>query len=253
VLQLTFGDRGLLSLEPDWSADGRRLAFTRQPSTGLDSWIYLMGADGRLTRLARGRSPAWSPDGRGILFSVHRDGKWGIWIVDPDTGEQSRVRQSEYEYFGDVAWSPDGRTIAFTSDEGYYETHILLWTVNHDGSNARRLVAPEPRANTTYSKPSWSPDGRAIAVLFSAWFSLAEQINDLVLLNPDGSGRRQIAGFGAGLSPGSLTWSPDGRMIAIGVHDGSTGQSSLKYIRVDGTGTGHILDNGSSPDWRPRP
>ena len=47
-------------------------------------------------------------------------------------------------------WSPDGRRIA-------YLTGTQLWTMNADGTGAKRL-ATRPAAG-----PSWSPDGKWIA------------------------------------------------------------------------------------------
>jgi Tol biopolymer transport system component len=52
---------------PDWSPDGRRIAFDR--SFLRAQWIYTINREGRgRRRLHQGEQPAWSPDGRRIAF-----------------------------------------------------------------------------------------------------------------------------------------------------------------------------------------
>src|SRR4051812_48337400 len=63
--QLTASEKPIA--DPQWSPDGRRLAFTR------DDEIWIVEADGsRLTRVvanpAGGHDPRWSPDGRRLAF-----------------------------------------------------------------------------------------------------------------------------------------------------------------------------------------
>jgi TolB protein len=58
-------------VEPDWSPDGSKLAFTS------GSEIFTMNANGtnvsQLTNGGRNEQPAWSPDGRKIAFRTFRD------------------------------------------------------------------------------------------------------------------------------------------------------------------------------------
>jgi len=57
-------------LEPTWSPDGRRIAFTsgyELMSNGHAPWLMVVGTEGgtprRVTRLAGIHDPAWSPAG----------------------------------------------------------------------------------------------------------------------------------------------------------------------------------------------
>src|SRR5437773_823208 len=64
---------------PDWSPDGRRIAFVSKRDG--NSEVYVMNADGsgerRLTRnTADDAEPAWSPDGRTIVFESNRHGNF---------------------------------------------------------------------------------------------------------------------------------------------------------------------------------
>ena len=67
--------------------------------------------------LADGRSPAWTPDGRSIVFSSDRAGSWDLWRVPASGGEPERLTAEP----GDEllpAVSPDGARIAFATGNG---------------------------------------------------------------------------------------------------------------------------------------
>jgi hypothetical protein len=75
-------------LFPDWSPDGRRIAFGSQRQGSFDVWV--MDADGggqrRLTRGVDQESPvAWLPDGRIVFSSFHGDQPLPTWyLMSPD-------------------------------------------------------------------------------------------------------------------------------------------------------------------------
>ena len=58
--------------------------------------------------VARGRNPAWSPDGSSLAFE--RDG--AVWIVSPDGSAERRIAAGHRP-----AWSPDGAALV-VSDRG---------------------------------------------------------------------------------------------------------------------------------------
>jgi Tol biopolymer transport system component len=131
-----------------------------------------MKADGngvrRLTRLARrgygSHSPAWSPDGRLIVFSSagRTPENPELYSIRPDGSGLKRLTftRGDAETLGDdgfPSWSPDGRTIVFTSNRtGEGE----LWTMRPDGSGQRLLAGLRGRDDWA---PRYSPDGARIA------------------------------------------------------------------------------------------
>jgi Tol biopolymer transport system component len=65
------------------------------------------------------RTPAVSPDGRRIVFQLHRD---GAWLLDVRTGAMRRLladRTAE-----EFAWSPDGRQVVYHARRG---RHWSVW------------------------------------------------------------------------------------------------------------------------------
>jgi Tol biopolymer transport system component len=83
---------------PEWSPDGKLIAFQVMPTDSQNSDIYIMNADGSEKKpLVSGEGdntrPHWSPDGRHIAFSSNRTGKWEIFIVEVATGTIFQVTQ----------------------------------------------------------------------------------------------------------------------------------------------------------------
>ena len=80
-----------------------------------------LGIGDRLLSLIQGKpspldvqAPAWSPDGRTIVFVSWRDGNGEVYAMDADGSGPRNLTQHPAK---DVrpAWSPDGRRIAFVS------------------------------------------------------------------------------------------------------------------------------------------
>jgi Tol biopolymer transport system component len=93
-------------LDPDWQPGGGRIVFQRRE---LSHWeIFSVNPDGSgftaLTRptftlvdeLPSNVAPAWSPDGRHIVFLSNRmpnqsAGAWNVWVMDSDGGNQRQL------------------------------------------------------------------------------------------------------------------------------------------------------------------
>src|SRR6266852_8364291 len=109
-------------------------------------------------------SPAISPDGRWIVFSVTEpsytegDQVSDLWVVASDgSAEQRRLTNTKGGESG-VDWSPDSRRIAFTARrEGDDATQIYVLDLS-GGGEAQRVT----NISTGASSPLWRPDGRAI-------------------------------------------------------------------------------------------
>jgi TolB protein len=66
----------------------------------------------------------------------------------------------------DPAWSPVGNRIAFGSDWRAFDIFYDVYVMNGDGTQITTAFAgPFSNDTTRYFQPSWSPDGRKIAVV----------------------------------------------------------------------------------------
>jgi Tol biopolymer transport system component len=85
---------------PDWSPDGRQLAFTRSLSgAGGSAEVYVVNADGSSPRNLTNNSvddsfPEWSPDGSAIAFQSFRDGPSEIYWMYPDGSGQTNLTKN---------------------------------------------------------------------------------------------------------------------------------------------------------------
>ena len=145
---------------------------------GAGADIYTVNPDGsgqaRLTSgTSRDTGPLWSPDRRQIAFVRLTAGRHLHVMVMDASGRSLREIAADGH---SPAWSPDGKRIAFARG---YESNTVVWTVNSDGSKARRLARGQD--------PSWSPDGRRIAFARVDGDALA-----VFVMNSDGTQARRV-------------------------------------------------------------
>lgn len=156
IRRLTAGEA--FDASPDWSPDGRNIAFIRV----RDARLGLVVVDGRggsarrvVADLIDLDSPVWSPSGRQIAFSgvtARGDRRYHLYVVDA-SGRRRRQLTGE-EPASAPAWSPDGTRIAYVDDNS------RVRVVAPDGGDQRTLLK---LPGGEISALAWSPDGRQLA------------------------------------------------------------------------------------------
>jgi TolB protein len=215
---------------PTWSPTGARLAFSLQSGhkpaekecewrkdgdTGKlkevctinpEDWFWTIATfninDGSyrdMPSALHSFSPAWSPDGRRIVYQAER-GLVSVDLDDPsgtligltlDTGDRS------------PAWSPDGTSLVLAhKQDNAWEINLVA----NDGSARQRMTSAAPASDIS---PAWSPDGKYIAFIsnrrgnWEIWTMLA-----------DGSEQRPL--FAGGMPVPILVAGADDRVISWG-------------------------------------
>jgi Tol biopolymer transport system component len=99
---------------PQFSPDGREIA------AQIDRDVYVVdlasGTERRLTYDPNnGMSPAWSPDGRQLVFLSTRNQRLELFTMQADGTDQALLVSLSAASAIDPRWSPDGTRVAFVS------------------------------------------------------------------------------------------------------------------------------------------
>jgi Tol biopolymer transport system component len=267
------------------------MAFVSPQGGAFDVWTARLDGS-EMRRLTRTKAydsfPAWSPDGRRIVFVTDRRAVGKLWVVNADGRGLRRLTRGGSKD-ADPAWSPKGSLIAYASTA----RPPGIWLVRPDGTHAR----PVRRRGVAGGAPSWSPNARQIAfaarcvqdALHTCVYAisasgtrrrqLTRPANDddwapawspdgrqivwmrgpvLWIMNADGSSPHKLhpAGEWPDDSPPYDTypsWSPDGSRILFGT---TYSPSGIAVVNRDGSGFSPVapgaIKDGIYPAWRPR-
>jgi len=197
--------------------------------------IYVMNADGSaVTRLTNDTAadffPAWSPDGSRIAFTSRRDGHNNIYVMNADGTGVTRLTTST-GWFGSQAPAWCGTRIAYMSDD-YFGQFPDVYVMNQDGTGRTRLTLD----NAAFDEfPSWSPTCAQIA-----YTTDPNGRDQIVIMNADGSGARQLTSGATGVRHSHPAWSPDGSRIAF-MRDSVGGPLAWQIFVMNADGTGQTL------------
>ncbi len=169
-------------------------------------------------------SPAWSPDGRKLVFAgLRMKGPSDLYVLDFESQEHYSITQDHY-LENDPDWSPDGRYIVFSSDRtsSGARGHENLFLYEVESGRVQQLTL----GPWNDLDPSWSPDGEWIA--FSSDRAGAY---DLYLVDRSGRGGRLTNYTGSVFDP---AWLPDGDGLVFSAFE--EGTFNIHARQLEGAG-----------------
>jgi WD40 repeat protein len=203
-----------------WSPDGRMLA-----SASSDRTVRIVSAeDAKVLAVLRGHTDTvwgvtWSPTGT-QLATGSTDGTGIVWDLRP-RGAEATVVDGHDGPVNEAAWSGDDCRVATASDDG----SVRIWDAT-TGASAGPVIQVEDRVWSV----ACSPHGDRLAL----------STNGGLFRVVDGNGRTLLEQRGEVVE--GCAWSPDGRRIATGGHDGAVRVLSAQ----DGT---ELMKLTEHQDW----
>lgn len=222
----------------------KKVAFTSQNNVWiLDSYGNLKNISANEEGIPSGKrsgfDPIWSAKGE-LAYLTERFGGIDIMIYDTSGKNRRLTFSSENEKY--PAWSPNGNKIA------YYRSHIekesgkqigQVFVQNMDGSG---LKAVTPKVYSNKMVPSWSPDGKLLAI------NISGDTSGILEANVDTGDSRLLFEKGGG---NEISWSPNGQSIAFNDNSGKMYILKRNQMRKLVTEIPYVLKQDVSISWSP--
>ena len=154
---------------PAWAPGGTRLAFSMQGSI----WQMRLGETDayELTHASEYlSSPAWSPDGRYVVFTADDGQRINLRLLDLETDTVVPLTEGDHLNL-DPAWSPDGSRLAYvsTAPNGYYNLFVMEIEAGQPGAVMQLTEDHRFGASRLYFgdydlhiQPTWTPEGDSL-------------------------------------------------------------------------------------------
>lgn len=197
-----------------WVFGKRGIAQTR--IAFINEELKIVDSDGALTRsITTGRgalSPAWSPTGETVVFTVLGNAGTQVQELDVRTGRVRRVSQIRAGLNITPVYQPGGNAILYSRGTGNGTDLVLAGL---DSDPPKKITVGRGTDNTS---PTYSPDGRQIA--FVSGRSGSPQV---YIMDADGSNIQLLTPTKPGVRSyrSSPDWSPDGRAVAYEQQNGN--------------------------------
>ncbi|HEY0527615.1 MAG TPA: hypothetical protein VGD02_02210 [Gemmatimonadaceae bacterium] len=239
-----FALHGVSDRIEEWVFGKRGIAQTRIAFVN-NGTLQIVDSDGAgLRSITTGKgalSPAWSPTGGSVVFTVLGNNGTQVHELDVRTGRTRRISQIRAGLNITPIYKPDGTGILYA--QGFTSGTDLMFSALDSGTPHRITVG----RGTDNTSPSYSPDGQQIA--FISGKSGQPQV---YIMDADGSNVQLLTPYKPGVRSyrASPDWSPDGRAIA---YEQQNGNFQVWTIDVRDRTPKQLTSEGENedPSWAP--
>jgi len=231
---------------PEYSPDGKRLAYIRQAVPRMDGSNVLCvfspetGEEKKTQlNLQQVSSVAWAPDGSSIMISGFGEMRTFIGRIDLGTGDIKEIfpsdKDAREELYMAPAWSPDGRIVYCIHGVQMTAAEPSLSIIAKNLSTGRTWDVYKMNAPFNFPMISVSPDGQWLAALEHSRGTNPNKERLLMAISTENGKARELCRFLSGT--GNVVqprWSADGRYIFFpGIRKGEE-KWDIWYVPIEG-------------------
>jgi len=195
---------------PDWSPDGRYLAYCSRKETDKSQAIHLQTLATGQERTLVEKLPyfiwlRWSPDGRSVLITgFEEETPHVVYKLDVQTGKRTTLLSSDEMHIRGAELSSDGKTLFYLGYESTSKTKRLMARDLETGQEKELL---QTRSSGTPVLRRWalSPDGQQLVL--STRLKLTDWPWALRIISAKGGESKKLVEGGIG----EVAWTADGR------------------------------------------
>ena len=244
-------------VQPRFSPDGNRIAFTSDRGGGDNIWIMNRdGSDKKQVTKEEFRllnQPSWSPDGRYIIAKKHFTtgrslGTGEVWVYHVSGGAGvvlvKKPNDTHQKELGEPIYAPDGKSLYYTRNITPGGQFIYAQDSNTDLFNIEEYDLETGEISTAVSglggsvRPTPSPDGKSIAFVRRERTQSKLYVKDLTTgierkIYDDLDQDVQETWAVTGVYP-NMDWTPDSRSIVFWAG------GKIRKVAADGSGSSVI-------------
>ncbi|GHC26939.1 Tol-Pal system beta propeller repeat protein TolB [Aidingimonas halophila] len=226
-------------LSPDWSPDGKKLAYVSFETGEPAIYIQDIASSQRVRASSFdgiNGAPSWSPDGRKLAMSLSKDGQPEIYVLDIASREFERITDND-AIDTEPSWSPDGDRILFTSDRS---GGPQLYEIDLSSRDVQRMTF----TGNYNARGRYAPDGDSLFMIHrddSGYRVARQDLDDDRLITLTDSNRDE-----------SPSVAPNGTMVIFATQQGNRGE--LGAVSADGRASFRLPStegNVREPAWSP--
>ena len=234
-----------------FSPDGRFITYAAHSGASSPGGVFVLAVDGSAEHaLVEGpadfRTPAWSPDGKTIVFPSDRSGVMGLWAVGVNEGKPQGSPELVKAGVGDAIG------MRFTKDGSYFygtrDRQRHVYVADFDGNDLRLVSNPAILSNECFGcngGSAFSPDGKHIAFTRT----VGEKVSFVVRSVADGKERVLPNRFEQPYfaTRNGVQWIDNERFLVV---DTLNGRRKFWGVNAE-TGEAKLLLDGDSRTWPP--
>jgi TolB protein len=220
--QILLQQRNLPIASPQWSADGKQIAYVSYHNNRMGIFsVNVATGQRKLIAYFPGinSAPAWSPDGTKMAMALSKGGGANTNIYVMNLSNKQLTRYTTFGNNTSPSWTPDGQSLIFNSNRG---GSPQLYQINLQSHEVHRLTYQ----GVQNFDPVVTPDGQVVVYMHQAQAGGPIQLSTYNLA----TGNSQV--ITQGRLDKSPSVSPNGQMVIYANYDHNNGV--LAEVSIDG-------------------